>query len=53
MIEAQGGDSIWVRLGATEEKADKGVLQNNTFHSTKVGTKQQFPLQAQSKTLVL
>lgn len=41
------------RLGATEEKADKGVLQNNTVHSTEVGVKQQFPLKAQTKTLVL
>lgn len=52
-VEAQGGDKIWARLGATEEKADKGILQSNTLHSTEVGTKQQFPLQAQSKTLVL
>lgn len=53
MVEAQGGDNIRIRLGASEEKAEKGVLQNNTLHSTEVGTKQQFPLQAQSKTLVL
>lgn len=36
---AQWGDNIWAGLGDTEEKADKGVLQNRTLHSTEVGTK--------------